>query len=244
MTLHEGDEPVDATVDEPSPPVRVDGWAVSAVVVAFVLGQLVVGVAGLLLGLELWAFVPMSTAAAVVTPLWVFRRRWGPGAALRLFTGEGVSWRWSLVALGAGLVWPLVTDVPIFALFSIDPDAALQPGVAELFADMPLLASLALGLIGAPLAEEIFFRGVVFSWVRTRWAWPVAAVASAVPFALLHVEGPHAGLLFLVVFLTGVAAAWLFERTGGLVAPILFHAGNNTVAAIGLHFFGTQGASG
>jgi membrane protease YdiL (CAAX protease family) len=239
----ESAEPSGGTVVGSTTALQVDGWAVSAVVVAFVLGQIVAGVAGRVLGLELWAFVLLSTVASVAAPLWVFRRRWGPGAVLRLFTGGGLSWRWTLLALGAGLAWPFVIDLPISALFSVDSSASLQPGVEELIAGMPWLSSVALGVVGVPLAEELFFRGVLFSWLRSRWNWPLAATASAVPFALLHIEGPHAALLVFVVFLTGVAAAWLFERTGSFVAPVLFHAGNNTVAAAGFYLAGVQGAS-
>lgn len=49
-------------------------------------------------------------------------------------------------------------------------------------------------------------------------------------FASLH---PAAG--FVPVFVLGLATAWAFERTGGLLAPMLTHAAYNcAVAAVPL----------
>ncbi len=82
------------------------------------------------------------------------------------------------------------------------------------------------------VAEEIFFRGYVqanaMRWLdrssRRRGVSPqwTAIFISAACFALAHlvVQGQAvAGLTFL----PGLVLAWLFLRTGSLLAPILFH---------------------
>jgi len=83
----------------------------------------------------------------------------------------------------------------------------------------------------APVFEELLFRGLLYGTLRARLAWPLAAAGSALVFALAHGYGA-AG--FLSVFLSGVLWAWVYERTGSLLAPILAHVVNNAVVALAL----------
>jgi membrane protease YdiL (CAAX protease family) len=81
-------------------------------------------------------------------------------------------------------------------------------------------------VILAPIAEEIFFRGVVFNaWLREggrRWAY----IGSAALFAAIHLSL----LSLLPIFLLGLALAWVYERTGNLLAPIAMHATVNGIS--------------
>ena len=94
-----------------------------------------------------------------------------------------------------------------------------------------LLAILLIGII-APLGEELFFRGFAYRCFRTRWGPAVGAAASAALFALVHLH--PVGLL--PIFVVGCALAYLYERTGSLVAPFTLHAANNIAALLVLHF--------
>ena len=89
----------------------------------------------------------------------------------------------------------------------------------------PWLVVLAIVLF-APIAEELFFRGIVFNaWRREasrRWAY----IGSAALFAVIHLS-----LVSLVpIFLLGLALAWVYERTGSLLAPIAMHATVNGIS--------------
>jgi membrane protease YdiL (CAAX protease family) len=78
----------------------------------------------------------------------------------------------------------------------------------------------------APLAEELFFRGLVQSLVRRHLGpWPAVLATSAV-FAAAHYRQPQAvpSLLALAVVL-----GYSYERTGRLLSPMLIHAGFNAV---------------
>jgi membrane protease YdiL (CAAX protease family) len=91
----------------------------------------------------------------------------------------------------------------------------------------PWLVVVALVIL-APIAEEIFFRGVVFNALRReggrRWAY----IGSALLFAVIHLD-----LVVLVpLFLLGLALAWLYERTNNLLAPIAMHATVNAISVV------------
>jgi membrane protease YdiL (CAAX protease family) len=87
-------------------------------------------------------------------------------------------------------------------------------------------------VIGAPIAEELIFRGFIFTAVRTRWGYPLALGLTSVLFAAMHFDptGVYALLVLPSAFLLG----WLREKTGGIAAPILVHATFNAIACAGL----------
>jgi membrane protease YdiL (CAAX protease family) len=84
----------------------------------------------------------------------------------------------------------------------------------------------------APIAEEIFFRGMIF---RSLWngmgLWP-AAIVSGVLFGALHIDATTSERLLQVVPLVvlGVSFALLYSWTGTLFATIALHATNNAIA--------------
>jgi ABC-2 type transport system permease protein len=88
-----------------------------------------------------------------------------------------------------------------------------------------------LALIAAPLFEEFIFRGLIFGGLRRSFGvWP-ATLTSAAVFAIMH-----PALSIAPVFVLGVCAALVYERTRGLLAPMLTHAAYNA-CAIGAQFW-------
>lgn len=83
-------------------------------------------------------------------------------------------------------------------------------------------------VILAPLAEEVFFRGLLQSMVRryTVGAWP-AIIISSVIFAVMHLGTPQA---IVPLFALAVVLGYSYEYTGRLYRPILIHALFNAVA--------------
>ncbi len=75
-------------------------------------------------------------------------------------------------------------------------------------------------VILAPLAEELFFRGQVLRGFLGRYSVTKSIWASAVMFALVHLN-PWQALVALPV---GLACAWMAIRTGSLIPGILCHA--------------------
>ena len=80
-------------------------------------------------------------------------------------------------------------------------------------------------LIEAPVLEELLFRGVLFGGLtKIMPLWP-AIVLSGFIFAVIHV---NAATLIPLWFL-GAAFAWLYVRTGTLLAPMAVHFTFNAV---------------
>ena len=74
-------------------------------------------------------------------------------------------------------------------------------------------------IVAAPIFEEFIFRGLIFGGLRRSLGPVVAALASAAIFAIVH---PPASVI--PVFVMGVCAALIYERTRMLAAPMAVHA--------------------
>ena len=71
----------------------------------------------------------------------------------------------------------------------------------------------------APAAEETFFRGFLFGWLRGRVPhWPAIAL-SALVFAVAHLQP----VVLIPLFLLGCVLAIVYERSGSLLPGIAIH---------------------
>jgi membrane protease YdiL (CAAX protease family) len=92
-----------------------------------------------------------------------------------------------------------------------------------------VLAGVAVVVL-APIAEELFFRGMVFRGLRAELPFWSAAAISAVVFGAAHlsvaIPGPWTGavLLVTVLALVGFGLAWIYERRRNIVSCMVAHA--------------------
>jgi membrane protease YdiL (CAAX protease family) len=144
--------------------------------------------------------------------------------------------RFGLWMLGiAGLAWLgyFIVQLGLQAIISPEQkDVTDELGTNE-DSVLSIAATALLVVPGAAIAEEMLFRGVIFSGLRRSMSlWPAAAISSVV-WALLHlVSGNIAVAAVLAVF--GLTLAWAYERSGSLWTPICAHAFNNTLAVLAL----------
>ena len=140
-------------------------------------------------------------------------RRFRPSAfgwmALGLF-----SYYVAAIAYGALITEPDQKDIA--------RDLGLDAGV---LAAIPVVVLI---VVVAPIAEEIFFRGMLFGGLRKRLSTFPAAAISALVFGALHATTEITAVPPLIVF--GFMLALLYERTGSLVPGMIAHAFNNALA--------------
>lgn len=127
--------------------------------------------------------------------------------------------------IGTGLYVVVVDALGIDALVpqSTVPDAVTRDAGA-------LAIATVMAGIAAPISEEIFFRGFVFTGLL-RWGfWPAAAISAAL------FTGAHLDLGSMIPFFAiGLALAWLYWSRGSLWDSIAFHAMFNGVSLILLY---------
>ena len=80
----------------------------------------------------------------------------------------------------------------------------------------------------SPIAEELFFRGFCYSYLR-RFTRIPAIVLSSFLFAFCHLSS---GSLPIIPFLGGLVFAAAFEYSKSLAAPLMIHILGNTAILI------------
>jgi membrane protease YdiL (CAAX protease family) len=136
--------------------------------------------------------------------------------------------RWFFVALGC-----IATIALSFLVGSLGnallPEAQSQ--VTAIIQDMTttpslMIAAMFIFAVLAPIAEEMFFRGLLFGWLRAHWPFWLTAIVTSALFGLMHGSLGYAA----VAGILGLLLAYLRERTGSLWTSIVAHVVNNLFA--------------
>lgn len=91
-----------------------------------------------------------------------------------------------------------------------------------------IMAAVIVAIVLLPLAEEVFFRGVLYTWLRGRSGVIYAALLSAIAYALLNLNP----IGFFPTLAIGAAMALVYERTGSLWGVYLSHSAFNCVTIL------------
>ena len=147
------------------------------------------------------------------------------------------------------LVWALVTSIAVIPILSIVALAiqlilGLPTGNPQLNFLVPdeftwwgALGMIFFGGVAVPIAEEVYFRGLLYHWMRQRFAIWFAIPISSLVFGVLHGDIAVAGATFVI----GMVLAWFYERSRSLWTAILIHIFNNTFSLILLYLLLASG---
>jgi membrane protease YdiL (CAAX protease family) len=131
-----------------------------------------------------------------------------------------------LSALGAMVLLLAPYNLAVYALSSDSMVQDLEPFADLMGSNRAWQAAIVIG-IGAPLSEELLFRGFLQSALaQSRIGYFGASLVTTMGWTALHAGYSPAGLI--EVFLIGLLLSWLLWRTGSLWVPILCHAVHNT----------------
>ena len=156
----------------------------------------------------------------------------------RRAVGITVNARDAAWGFGAGIVlYPIVTigvGLPLLGLFRLlFGEQVTSP--EQLAPDMSAAAkalAVVLAVAVAPVAEELFFRGMFYRSIRDRSGIAAGVALSALLFGVVHVvAAPWQDVVFLqtVMVATGAGLALIYERRANLVASIAAHMAFNTI---------------
>lgn len=82
-----------------------------------------------------------------------------------------------------------------------------------------LIAFISAAVI-SPIYEEIFYRGFLYRWLRTRMGLTGALLLSSLIFTIIHIPTYN---VMPVNFFSGILFALAYERTGSIWPPVLIH---------------------
>lgn len=171
--------------------------------------------------------VQMGGIAGIVALLTHLR---GGGWRRRLALGRPPAWMLVLALFAGASIGPFAGFVAqeaerIFEPLGIFSSAHLVE-MARALVDGPLLMRLPLllaVLIGAPLVEELVFRGLLWSVLEEHLSPRVVWLITSLGFAAYHMDPLHSVAILATAFVLG----WLRLASGSLWPGVLAHFANN-----------------
>ncbi|MGD2278816.1 MAG: type II CAAX endopeptidase family protein [Candidatus Omnitrophota bacterium] len=91
-----------------------------------------------------------------------------------------------------------------------------------------LWASAIFAAVFGPIAEEIFFRGFVYSTIKKSFGIFWAMIVTSAVFSLLHTHIVG----FVPIMILGLLLAYLYEKTGSLVSCMSVHIAHNLAMVV------------
>jgi membrane protease YdiL (CAAX protease family) len=180
---------------------------------------------------------PLWLDGVLLIPLWVsllvstivVSDRWGTGS---LRDDYGLRFRaFDILGIPIGIATQLVLIPALYWLLHINTSEVSQPARrltdrAGSTAEVVVLVLMV--VVGAPIIEELFFRGLLMRSIQARWNDGIALVVSSVFFAFVHFQP----IQFFGLVLFGLIAGTCAQRTGRLGMSILAHAAFNGTAVL------------
>jgi membrane protease YdiL (CAAX protease family) len=162
---------------------------------------------------------------------------WLAGLKRRGYTWAGIGLvrttsGWVAAAVGLFVVLRVVVVLvaALMAQFGFTSTQA-QAIAPEGFSWAGAIGMLVFAGFAVPIAEEIFFRGVLYRWMRDKWGVAVGALVSGIVFGAAHLEPATA----VPAMILGIALALIFEKSGSLWPGIIIHILNNATAVVLLY---------
>ena len=125
------------------------------------------------------------------------------------------------------LVIFLVSFLYVFLMNSLFGIEAPSSKIEVLVRNRSISSNILLVVVAviAPLSEEVFFRGFLYSAFKKSWGINVALFLSSFLFAIVHLELYS----FIPLMIIGWLLAYLFEKTKSLMPAIFLHSVYNLI---------------
>jgi len=219
------------------------GDAVAGLLLSLSLSILVSTIAFAVIGDDAFEDLPLWGTALLQVPLWVALL--GVPLVATHLKGRrslrvdfGFAMRWSDIPVGIGLGLGLQLGLGIlvqvlYPLLDLDVDRvgeSAQELTAEATNGFGVALVILIAAVGAPLFEELFYRGLFLRAVQRRFGDVAAVLVPAVVFGLVHFQ--LFDLFALVLF--GVAMGVVTLKVGRLGVAIWAHVAFNLTALLSL----------
>ena len=141
--------------------------------------------------------------------------------------------QWSTLAIGCGLLVGSYMIILIHNLILMALGVKTQGDeISQLFEllDTPVWFFI-VGVILAPLVEEIFFRGFLFQGFRARYGWLPGLLISSAIFAVAHLDPAS----LIPTFILGCLLAYLYQRSNSVWPGVILHMAINTFGLVSVY---------
>ncbi len=132
---------------------------------------------------------------------------------------------WTIALIVASIALVLLMEL----LFGIGTDNTKTESLQSRLTPTNLLIGFVSAAIISPFYEEIFYRGLLYRFFRSKYGVRVGIFVSSFIFMIVHI--PTFNTL-PVNFVTGIVFAWTYEKSGSVIPGMIIHGIFNGLAVI------------
>ncbi|GGA72709.1 CPBP family intramembrane glutamic endopeptidase [Ornithinibacillus halotolerans] len=114
-------------------------------------------------------------------------------------------------------------------LFNIGTDNNKTESVQSRLSTINILIAFVSAAIISPIYEEIFYRGFLYRWLRTKYGVLNGILVSSFIFMLVHIPTYNS---LPYTFVSGVVFAWTYEKTKSVYPAMIIHGLFNGVSVV------------
>ena len=147
---------------------------------------------------------------------------------------------WIVAACGLGIIEYLLETGVSYGfqyLFKLPDNTQLQSMATRGLTWINMVVLIGLAGLAIPFAEELLFRGVIYTFIRERWGVWIGTIISAFIYALISFDL----LAGAAAFVLGVVTAIAYERSKSLWAAVIVHVTSSVLSLILFYIFTLPG---
>ena len=210
----------------PEPTVRIVPWTLLDSWIA--VGLLIILNIGLLVSAALFPLDELFQSAGILFVQLIYL------LPIVIILGlKRISWRHlgfgkfepGIIGIGCGLITAAYVFIILHnaILMALGVDTQGEE-VLKVFAELDSpVWFIIVGVVFAPIVEEIFFRGFLFQGFRQRYGWTGGIVISSLIFAAAHFDP----VAFIPTFILGAVLAYIYHSSNSVWPGIILHLINN-----------------
>ncbi|MFD2043792.1 CPBP family intramembrane glutamic endopeptidase [Ornithinibacillus salinisoli] len=105
-------------------------------------------------------------------------------------------------------------------LFNIGTDNSKTESIQTRLSTFNIMIAFISAAVISPIYEEIFYRGFLYRWIRTKYGLATGMIVSSFIFMIVHIPTYNS---LPYTFLSGLVFAWTYEKTQSIYPAIIIH---------------------
>ncbi|KHF39241.1 CPBP family intramembrane glutamic endopeptidase [Halalkalibacter okhensis] len=114
-------------------------------------------------------------------------------------------------------------------LFLIGTENSKTDSLTTRLTALNIIIAFVSAAIISPIYEEIFYRGFLYRWIRSKYGLIAGLLISSLIFMIVHIPTYNS---LPYTFLSGLVFAWTYEKTQSIYPAMIIHATFNGLALV------------
>lgn len=131
-------------------------------------------------------------------------------------------------------VCSVLAVINIMSIYLLDLELFLNPrSVKEIINSMDtkhIILFSFMAIVFGPIVEESIFRGLIYGPLFRKVGRRFAIILTSLIWTYVHFEALYPSIepFIIGLFISGIVLTWLYDRSGSLIHPIIFHMFKNS----------------